>query len=342
MPIGRDMFNTAGSQRSAITPTGTLKLAHLLSPEADVHSRVRRALGEKRIVSLGDMRIVLSRHIIPGVAFRTSRRHQRLQGAVPVQKEIPLRNNFTWWPFGWWRAMAFEAGSLWHDSRPTPRHVRALAAGLSALHALVPEGKFPDIGSGLHPRKVSRLARRAVERSLALQPAEREVLLEFITQRAASLDPPEGLRLVHGDLHARNLIIQSNARTCLIDSEGVTSGLPLLEFAHVLINLFEEPRAGLRRHFIHHYMAAQTDVVRQHWRQFDPSLLIFARLMMAWRRYRRACTLAKRGAHREARFAARFHERFLRQAYQQTTRILASEAGATLCSSAVNGDSGHP
>lgn len=316
------MLDNAGGTQSESIPFGPLNLGGLLSPEVNVHSLTRRVLGEKRIISLDDRRIVLTRHIVPGATRRISRRHRALQSTVPLQREIPLVGNFTGRPFGWWRAVVFEDGVLWHDTVAAPQHVQALATGLSALHAHEAVQGFFLFGAGQCPRRIMRLARQAVMRSSALPNADRKMVLDFISRHAESLHPGAGFRLVHGDIHPRNLIILSNARICLIDSEGVSPGLPLLEFAHALLNLFEGPRASLRRHFVHHYMTAQTDEVRQRWRQHGQSLLVFARLMMAWRRYRRACVLAKRGARDEARFAARFHELFLRQACQHASRII--------------------
>lgn len=321
MPPWRDMRDNTGSIQSESISFGPLNLSGLLSPEVNVHSLTRRVLGEKRIISRDNTRIVLTRHIVQGAARRISRRHRALQNTVPLQREIPLVGNFTWRPFGWWRAVVFEDGVLWHDTVAAPLQVRALATALSALHAHEAVQEFPLFGAGQNPRRILRLARQAVMRSSALPHADREMVLDFISRHAESLHPVAGCRLVHGDLHPRNLIILPDARICLIDSEGVAPGLPLLEFAHALLNLFEGPRASLRRPFVRHYMTAQTDEVRRHWRQHGPSLLVFARLLMAWRRYRRACVLAKRGARDEARFAVRFHERFLRQACQHASRI---------------------
>jgi aminoglycoside phosphotransferase (APT) family kinase protein len=264
-------------------------------------------------VELQDERVVLVRHLLPGAAQEALRLLSMAEaGGVPVQRRVALRHVFTFRPFGWWHAFQFESGQTWHQAPPNVVATRRLAIGLARLHSLPPTpGIFIRRRSGALERAVISRSTAAIQSSAKLSSDERSALLRFVTQEFDRLAPAEGYRLVHGDLHGLNIIVAPPGQIFFIDMESVGGGLPLLELAHVLLNLFGKRNANLKVFFLRNYLSRVSPTARVMWHQNGTALLMFARLVMAWRRHRRSVVLQRRGDRPGAAEAAHFHERFL-------------------------------
>ena len=324
-------------------------LKDLLSPKAALFQHTRRAFSEKRFVEMDGDRLVLIRHLLPTTAKRTLRLLSLAEaGGVPVQRRVALGRAFTLHPFGWWHAFRFESGETWHRAPPDIVATRRLAIGLARLHGLQAPGGFLAGGRpGRIERAVIARAKVAIQTSGKLSPEERTALLTFVAQESNRLAPAEKYRLVHGDLHGLNIIVAPRSRIFFIDTESIDAGLPLLEFAHSLLNLFGKRNAHLRVVFLRNYLSRVSPSSRAMWQRHGLALLVFARLVMAWRRYRRSVVLQRRGNRAGAAEAAHFQERFLtdallhlnrlRQAAERRQRALAHGRQATTRKSPATG-----
>lgn len=278
--------------------------------------RTRRALSEKRCVETEGNRIILVRHLAPNAARRALRLHALAEASgVPVQKRQELQSSFTLWPFGWWHALRFEVGQTWHQARPDPVTTQRLAVGLARLHVLQPPGGLlTGKRPGVLERAVIERSTAAIQNSARLSAAERSALLNFVAREAGRLTPAEGYGLVHGDLHGLNIVVTPHGEVCFIDTESMAAGLSLLELAHALLNLFGKRNGLLRPVFLRNYLLRLSPAARAMWRQNAPALLMYARLVMAWRRLRRSRVLKRRGDHAGAAEAAHYYELFLADA----------------------------
>ena len=298
-------------------------LRALLSHDATLFRHTRRLFSEKRFVELDGNRLVLVRDLVPGAARRARALLSIAEaGGVPVQRGIDLSASFTLYPFGWWRAFRFESGETWHRAPPTVIATRRLAIGLARLHRLRPPvGLFDRSRPEALVRTVVAQATAAIQNSTRLSSEERLALLEFVDRQSDRLIPAEGSSLVHGDLHGLNIIVAPRGQVFFIDTERMGAGLPLLELAHALLNLFVKRNANLKAVFLRDYLLRLSPAGRRAWRQNAPALLMFARLVMAWRRHRRSLVLQRRGDHTGAAEAAHFQERFLGESLLHLYRL---------------------
>ena len=294
-----------------------------MGSETLVVRRTRRALSEKRCVETEGNHIILVRHLAPNATRRALRLHALAEaGGVPVQKRQALQSSFTLRPFGWWHALRFEVGQTWHQARPDPVATRRLAMGLARLHVLQPPGGLlTGKRPGVLERAVIERSTTAIQNSSRLSAEERSALLNFVAREAGRLAPAEGYGLVHGDLHGLNIIVSPRGQIYFIDTESMATGLPLLEFAHALLNLFGKRNAPLRPVFVRNYLLRLSPAARAMWRQNAPALLMYARLVMAWRRQRRSRVLKRRGDHSGAAEAAHYYELFLADALVHLHRL---------------------
>ena len=315
--------------------TPPVSLRSLLGPEAKLFRHTRRVLSEKRFIEIDGHRLIAVRCLSPFAARRTLELLAIAEaGGVPVQQRLRLSGAFTLRPFGWWHALQFVPGETWHRAPPNIVATRRLAVGLARLHQLRPDAGFMlGAAPGAVERTIVERATEAVRNSSGLGVEERAALLMFIQEARGALTPVEGYRLVHGDLHGLNIIVAPRGRVCFIDPDSMGAGLPLLELAHALLNLFGKRNAELKMVFVRNYLARLPPAYRMGWSENRVALLIFARLIMAWRRDRRSLVLRRRGDHEGAAAAAYFHEQFLSDSLRHLRQLRGAEARRALTSS---------
>ncbi len=150
------------------------------------------------------------------------------------------------------------------ENRPSSRLLRALAIAIGHVHEVAAPG-YGTLSATTHgPEETGAFWQSLFEAEAAtlarLYPASAENLRSCIPEWLARLrEAPPGLvapALVHGDFHARNIIIDSTGEPNLIDWEAARFRSPGYDLVQILdLNLIRHKGAGAE--FLSHYLATR-------------------------------------------------------------------------------------
>jgi aminoglycoside phosphotransferase (APT) family kinase protein len=176
----------------------------------------------------------------------------RIAQAVPLPIPIPEivgapDADFPWSFYGYRLLVGQTLCAAVPDDRARGALAQPLGEFLRALHAIDPQ---PFVARGLPPDEINRLeperrTRQARERYTALSaagtvPAKFGELVEWLEAHPPVTAPPDALRIVHGDLYARHVLVDSSgAAAGVIDWGDIHFGDPALDLAvaHLVLPL---------------------------------------------------------------------------------------------------------
>lgn len=304
-------------------PSGCLDA--LLGSGAEVTHRTRRGLFcEKRLVCAQGAQHVLYRFAWPqqarllssmlGEAERRALGLQPLQGATGSWLEAMRQRGF-------WVACAYVQGEVWSHSHAQAAHMAALGTTLAGFHALplpLPAGSsslWLGWSKVRATRQVFRECHEAVASSPGMSHEQRQSLLTWLKGPSASAALARPLQLTHGDLHAKNVIVQPHDGVCLIDYELTKPDHACLELALALIRFTTQAGPTMRSSFLQAYFSQAPQTDRLHWQAHGATLLALGFLRMAWLRRRRMLILRRRGKTAQALPVGQRFERYVRHAF---------------------------
>ena len=188
------------------------------------------------------------------VAVTNLEREQRwlehLAPMLPLPVPTPVRIGVPGEGYPWpWSVVPWFAGSPADASPPDPGQARVLARFLRALHRPPPADapRNPTRGVPLSVRRQAVESRLQILHDLPSQ----EVVVPLAVHRAwaQALAAPgsEADRWLHGDLHARNIVVTHGLLSAVIDWGDVCAGDPAVDLASFWM-LFDDPavrRVGL-------------------------------------------------------------------------------------------------
>lgn len=253
-------------------------LAQLLSSDAELLHRAKRPYIEKRVVQLDGQGYVLYR--VPDKR-RMARFEQAIKEAVVAGANLQevLHGGCVSNSTGHWLIMRFVPGSPLLQRRPAQHSFASLGIALGRLHKQEASAAEPILYKRSEAIPYGDfLARHGLtreERHWAAQSAERMYRINRF-------------QLAHGDLHAKNIIVDESHQVALIDYELLAFEPAGLELAMVLLRGYcRHPRN--RRRLLGSYLSVASPEVCELWRDFAPDLLFAAALrLFAQRRLRQA------------------------------------------------------
>jgi aminoglycoside phosphotransferase (APT) family kinase protein len=246
-------MNTGGAAPSLGTPAAEFAIdsalvAGLLADQhpdlAHLPARVVEAGWDNALVRLGDrLAVRLPRRAAAApLIVHEQRWLPRLAGQLPLPIPAPYRVGTPALGYPWhWSVVPWLEGMPADQQEPPPAQARQFAAFLRSLHVPAPADApaNPVRGGPLRQRAATveaRMQRLANTTSLITPRIERIWHLAL----HAPLDlPPAWL---HGDLHPRNILVESGAITGIIDWGDITAGDPATDLASIWM-LFADPRA---------------------------------------------------------------------------------------------------
>ena len=192
---------------------------------------------------------------------------------MPIPTPVPIHLGMPEKIFPWrWSIVPWLDGETADVSPPAAAQAIPFAQFLLALHhhpgpEIAPRNDFRGIPL-IQKAKVfeERLARLRSRDDFA------GLVLSRLWGNATSTPPATTACWLHGDLHARNVVVCNGEITGVIDWGDLTSGDPATDLAAVW-SLFEEPEA--RRLCLDHYRATPEDISRaKGWASFFAVVLL--------------------------------------------------------------------
>lgn len=170
----------------------------------------------------------------------------RLARELPIRVPVPVRIGVSSAPFPWpWSVVEWLPGTAADLAPPDPDQAEAMADFLRALH----RPASPDLP--VNRLRGQPLAERgeAVERLLDDLPRAfgsfAQSGLRRTWNRAVAAPPASSDRLIHGDLHPRNVLIEDGTIRGIADWGDICRGDPALDLASAWM-LFGDPAARAR------------------------------------------------------------------------------------------------
>lgn len=167
-----------------------------------------------------------------------------LAAILPVKVPAPVRRGLPGCGYPWrWSVLPWIAGTAADLEPPADPEAQTLGAFFRALHVPAPPGapRNPYRGVPLRERQamVEARAARLASSTTAITPALGRIWREGLE---APID--EGDRWLHGDLHARNVLVVGGRITGIIDWSDMAAGDRATDLA-VIWGLFASPAARL-------------------------------------------------------------------------------------------------
>jgi aminoglycoside phosphotransferase (APT) family kinase protein len=182
-----------------------------------------------------------------------------LSPRLPLATPAPIRCGTPGRGYPWrWSILPWLKGKPADEAPPGSDQAESLARFLRALHAPAPENAPANAVRGVPLAERAapineRLARLRANTSLITAAVER-------AWRAGLEAPPAAeSRWLHGDLHARNVLVHEGALSAIIDWGDITSGDVATDLASVWM-LFDE--AAARRRALERYEATESERAR--------------------------------------------------------------------------------
>ncbi len=183
----------------------------------------------------------------------------RLVGTLPLAVPAPVRIGAPSGSFPWrWSILPWLEGRPASDAPPDAREAPVLAAFLKSLHQLAPDD------APANPFRGCPLADRAEDVAARLAQLTQiipEIMPQIEATWADALMVPVATenRMLHGDLHARNVLVRDGALSAVIDWGDVTSGDVATDLASIWA-LFEGRHARLAA--LQAYGATEAEAMR--------------------------------------------------------------------------------
>jgi len=165
--------------------------------------------------------------------------------ALPLPAPTPLRRGIPGRGYPWrWSVLPWLPGEPANLSPPAPDEARKLAAFLRALHTEAPENapvnKVRGVPLGERASAVEGRLARLRQATASITPQ-----VELAWRRGLAAPGVDRALWLHGDLHARNVLVQDGALSGVIDWGDITSGDPATDVACIWM-LFEDQAARER------------------------------------------------------------------------------------------------
>lgn len=190
----------------------------------------------------------------------------RLAPRLPLPTPVPVRRGVAGEGYPWpWSVVPWLPGEAADLEPPSPHQARPFADFLRTLHRSAPPDapSNPLRGVPLNDRREAVEARlqRLQTISDAVTPGVRA-----LWNRALEAPLARHRRWLHGDLHARNVLVREGVLQGVIDWGDLTSGDVATDLASIWM-LFDEP--AVRRRVMRRYGATEAQALRaQGWAVF--------------------------------------------------------------------------
>lgn len=256
---------------------------HPATPEAEVEIDIplARALLRAQHLDLADLPITPADtgwdnamfHLGDAYAMRLPRRklaadlirHEQrwlpeFAGRLPLPVPAPVRFGVPGCGYPWhWSVVPWLDGSTANLDEPNPDQAEPLAAFLAALHIVAPPNAPANKFRGV---PLTEKAADIETRMARLQP-KTDLLTDTATHvweeaLAAPIDTPP--TWIHGDLHARNVLVKEGTISGVVDWGDITAGDPATDLAAIWMLL---PSLDSRRRAIRAYGAASAATWRR-------------------------------------------------------------------------------
>jgi aminoglycoside phosphotransferase (APT) family kinase protein len=183
-----------------------------------------------------------------------------LANRLPLPVPAPVRVGVPGCGYPWhWSVVPWLNGSTADLDEPDPGQAEPLAAFLTALHIAAP----PDAPTNKF-RSVPLAEKAAgIETRMARLRPKTDLLTEPVThawEEALATPIDAALTWIHGDLHARNVLVQNGEISGIVDWGDVTSGDPATDLAAIWMLL---PNPGSRQHAMRTYAQASEETWRR-------------------------------------------------------------------------------
>lgn len=210
---------------------------------------------------LGDAYTVRLPRRLPAVSLLINEQEwlPKLAPKLPIAVPSPLRIGQPGSSYPWrWSILPWLSGSPANELPPNAQQAPKLAEFLMALHQLAPaNAPINDVrGCPLRDR-----AEGVAVRLHHLKGTTRSIVTEVEMAWKISLEAPDAVeaRWLHGDLHARNVLVHDGAISAIIDWGDITSGDVATDLASIWA-LFEEVDA--RNFALQAYGATEPEIAR--------------------------------------------------------------------------------
>jgi Ser/Thr protein kinase RdoA (MazF antagonist) len=258
-------------------------LAQLLSSEAELLHSAKRPYIEKRVVKYGDQGYVLYRVPEKGRMLRFERTIKEAAAAGVSLQEV-LHGGCVSDASGHWLIMRFVPGSPLRQHRPSAHSFAPLGIALGRLHKQEASAAEPILCKRSEPIPYGAF--------LARHPLTREER-QWAAQSAERMYRVNRFQLAHGDLHAKNIMVDGSHHVALIDYELFSFEPAGLELAMVLLRGYcRNPRN--RQTLLNGYFSVALAEVEALWRDCAADFLFAAALRLAAQRRLRKTILQRR------------------------------------------------
>ncbi len=162
---------------------------------------------------------------------------ERLPITIPVPVRFGRPSNTFPWP---WSILRWMPGRTADKEPPAADQAKPLADFLRALHQPAPPSAPPN---GFRGVSLGRRAKVVEERLGRLRGVTELITPSLLSLWAEALAAPEASEScwLHGDLHARNVLVESGKITAIIDWGDVTAGDVATDLASVWMLLGDSP-----------------------------------------------------------------------------------------------------
>jgi Ser/Thr protein kinase RdoA (MazF antagonist) len=258
-------------------------LAQLLSSEAELLHKTRRPYIEKKVVQFEGQGYVL---------YRVPSKHRMLRfervlkeaAAAGVGLQELLHGGRVSADKDYWLIMRFVPGNPLAQRRPSPHSFVSLGRALAKLHSQEATAAEPV----LYKRSEDIPFRDFLSRHDLVSEERRWVALS-----AERMYRINRFQLAHGDLHAKNIMVNEAHQVALIDYELFAFEPAGLELAMVLLRSYcRHPRN--RQRLLKSYFSVASSEVTALWRDFASDLLFAAALRLGAQRRLRKTILQRR------------------------------------------------
>lgn len=169
-----------------------------------------------------------------------------LAGVLPLPIPVPLRVGVPGCGYPWrWSIVPWLGGTTADVSPPAAGEAARLGEFLKALHAPAPADapRNPVRGVPLHLRapQVRGGMQRLAEKSVEVLTAEVHRIWEAATEAPIDVEPT----WIHGDLHSRNVLVDAESISGVIDWGDIAAGDRATDLASIWM-LFADPQARSR------------------------------------------------------------------------------------------------
>ncbi len=178
---------------------------------------------------------------------------------LPVAIPAPVRVGQPALGFPWaWSIVPWFGGETADLAEPDPSEVFSMAAFLKALHQAAPDDAPVNEVRGV---PLARRSEPFLERVARLKPKTDLLTDKVMGVWEDALAAPDftEAKWLHGDLHARNVLVEDRRITGIIDWGDITSGDVATDLASLWM-LFDDP--ALRRQALEQYAPTEDEIRR--------------------------------------------------------------------------------